>query len=151
MDEEGVRRIADSFMRGDLVSLIRIRDTTNQQILFEAHETGLDDLLFKERPIVFNQRVIGSVTVGLTPRPYENRLDALLRSNLRNTLLIVVILAIITGLFVRRYLRHPLDLLIQGIETAQRTWSRFSRASGNFGNAARCGAKKIHCFRFSPT
>ena len=116
MDEEGVRRIADSFMRGDLVALIRIRDTTNQQVLFEAHETGLDDLLFKERPIVFNQRVIGSVTVGLTPRPYENRLDALLRSNLRNTLLIVVILAIITGLFVRRYLRHPLDLLIQGIE-----------------------------------
>jgi two-component system, cell cycle sensor histidine kinase and response regulator CckA len=120
MDEEGVRRIADSFMRGDLVALIRIRDTTNQQVLFEAHETGLDHLLIKERPIIFNQRVIGSVVVGLTPRPYENRLNALLRSNLRNTLLIVIILAIITSLFVRRYLRHPLNLLILGIEEVSR-------------------------------
>lgn len=116
MDEEGVRRIADSFMRGDLVALMRIQDTTNQQVLFEAHETGLDQLLFKERPIIFNQRVIGRVTIGLTPRPYQNRLRVLLWSNLRNTLLIVVILTIITSLFVRRYLRDPLDLLIQGIE-----------------------------------
>jgi len=116
MDEEGVRRIADSFMRGDLVALMRIKDTTNQRVLFEAHETGMDQLLFKERPIIFNQRVIGSVTVGLTPRPYQNRLRVLLWSNLRNTLLIVVILTIITSLFVRRYLRHPFNLLIQGIE-----------------------------------
>jgi two-component system cell cycle sensor histidine kinase/response regulator CckA len=116
MDEEGVRRIADSFMRGDLVALMRIRDTTNQQVLFEAHETGLDDLLVNERPIIFNQRVIGSVTVGLTPRPYDKRLQTLLWSNLRNTLLIVIVLTIITSLFVRRYLGHPLNLLIQGIE-----------------------------------
>ncbi len=116
MDEEGVRRIADSFMRGDLVALMRIKDTTNQQVLFEAHEIDMDQLLFKERPIIFNQRVIGSVTVGLTPRPYQNRLRTLLWSNLRNTLLIVVILTVITSLFVRRYLRHPLNLLIQGIE-----------------------------------
>ena len=116
MDEEGVRRIADSFMRGNLVALIRIRDTTNQQLLFEAHETGLDDLLVKERPITFNQRVIGSVTVGLTRHPYDKRLQTLLWSNLRNTLLIVIVLAIITSLFVRRYLGHPLNLLIQGIE-----------------------------------
>jgi two-component system cell cycle sensor histidine kinase/response regulator CckA len=116
MDEEGVRRIADSFMRGDLVALIRIRDTANQLVLFEAHETELDELLIKERPIIFNQRVIGSVTVGLTRRPYDKRLHALLWSNLRNTLLIVIVLAIITSLFVRRYLGHPLNLLIQGIE-----------------------------------
>jgi len=116
MDEEGVRRIADSFMRGDLVSLMRIRDTTNQQVLFEARETGLEALVLKERPIIFNQRVIGSVSVGLSARPYENRLNALLWSNLRNTLLIVIVLTIITSLFVRRYLRHPLDLLIRGIE-----------------------------------
>ena len=116
MDEEGVGRIADSFMRGDLVALIRIRDTTNQRVLFEAHEAGLDNLLLKERPILFNQRVIGNVAVGLTPRPYERRLNALLWSNLRNTLLIVIVLTIITGLFVRRYLHHPLHLLIQGIE-----------------------------------
>ena len=116
MDEEGVRRIADSFMRGDLVALLRIKDTTNQQVLFEAHETGSGDLLFLERPIVFNQRVIGTVKVGLTPRPYEKRLQTLLWSNLRNTLLIILVLTIITGLFVRRYLRHPFNLLIQGIE-----------------------------------
>jgi len=116
MDEEGVRRTADSFMRGDLVALLRIKDTTNQQVLFEAHETGLGDLLVRERPIVFNQRVIGSVKVGLTPRPYEKRLRTLLWSNLRNTLLIIFVLAIITSLFVRRYLRHPFNLLIQGIE-----------------------------------
>jgi PAS domain S-box-containing protein len=115
MDDEGVHRIADSFMRGDLVSLMRIRDTTNQQVLFEARETGLGDLVMKERPIVFNQRVIGSVSVGLTARPYQNRLKALLWANLRNTLIIVVVLTIITGLFVRRYLRRPLDLLIKGI------------------------------------
>ena len=95
---------------------MRIRDTTNQQELFEAHETGLDDLLIKERPIIFNQRVIGSVTVGLTPRPYEERLQTLLWSNLRNALLIVIVLTVMTSLFVRRYLRHPLNILIQGIE-----------------------------------
>ena len=116
MDEEGVRRTADSFMRGDLVALLRITDTTNQQVIFEAHETGLGNLLFLERPIVFNQRVIGTVKVGLTPRPYERRLQTLLWSNLRNTLLIIFVLAIITSLFVRRYLRHPFNLLIQGIE-----------------------------------
>jgi two-component system cell cycle sensor histidine kinase/response regulator CckA len=116
MDEEGVRRIADTFMRGDLVALLRIKDTTNQQVLFEAHETGLGDLLFMERPIVFNQRVIGTVKVGLTPHPYQKRLRTLLWSNLRNTLLIIFVLALITGVFVRRYLSHPIDLLIQGIE-----------------------------------
>jgi len=116
MDEEGVHRIADSFMRGDLVALMRVRDTTNQLVLFEAQEAGLDDLLVKERPINFNQRVIGSVTVGLTPRPYDKRLQTLLWSNLRNTLVIVIVLAIITSFFVRRYLRQPLDILIQGIE-----------------------------------
>jgi len=116
MDEEGVRRTADSFMRGDLVALLRVKDTTNQQVIFEAHETGLGDLLFMERPIVFNQRVIGSVKVGLTPRPYEKRLRTLLWSNLRNTLLIIFVLSVITSLFVRRYLRHPFNMLIQGIE-----------------------------------
>ncbi len=116
MDEEGVRRIADSFMRGDLVALLRVKDTTNQQVLFEAHETGLGHLLVMERPIVFNQRVIGTVKVGLTPGPYEKRLHTLLWSNLRNTLLIIFVLTIITSLFVRRYLRHPINLLIQGIE-----------------------------------
>ena len=116
MDNEGVHRIADSFMRGNLVALLRIKDTTNHHVIFEAQETGLDRLLFMERPIIFNQRVIGTVKVGLTPRPYQERLRTLLWSNLRNTLLIIFVLTVMTGLFVRRYVRQPLNLLIQGIE-----------------------------------
>jgi PAS domain S-box-containing protein len=116
IDEEGVRRIADSFMRGELVALVRIQDTTNQQVLFEAHESDLGDLLLKERPIFFNQQEIGRVTVGLSPRPYQQRLDTLLSATLRNTLIIVAVLTIITALFVRRYLRQPFNLLIEGIE-----------------------------------
>jgi PAS domain S-box-containing protein len=117
IDEEGVRRIADSFMRGELVALLRIEDTANQHVIFEARENDLGDLLIKERPIVFNQQEIGRVMVGLSPHPYERRLETLLRASLRNTLIIVLVLSLIAGLFVRRYLRQPLQILIQGIET----------------------------------
>lgn len=116
IDEEGVRRIAASFMRSSLVASLDVVDATDNQLIFEAKEASGPDLLIKERPILHKDQLIGTVRIGLTPRPYRENLNTLLRSTLRNTLIIVLVLFVMTGLLLRLFLKRPLDALIRGIE-----------------------------------
>ena len=116
MDEAGVSRIGDSFMRGDLVTVLRIKDLPDGRLLFKGEEADTPTTLFQKRPIVHYGQTIGQVELGLTDQPYRQSVNRLLWSTLQISLVIVVVLFIVTELLIGRFLRRPLASLMDGID-----------------------------------
>ena len=120
MDEAGVARIGDSFVRGELVTVLRIRELPNGRVLFEGQEPDAHTTLRQKRSINHNGQAIGQVELGLTDRPYRQNVSRLLWSTLQISLVIVVVLFIVTELLIGRYLRRPLASLMDGIDRISR-------------------------------
>ncbi len=116
LDEEGVRRIAESFLRGELVAMLRITDQASGQVVFEAIESDARNLVVGEQAIRLNNDVIGQITIGLTPRAYQRSLHLLIWAAIGITLFVVLVLVLLTRLVLNRFWRRPMEALMQGID-----------------------------------
>ena len=129
LDEEGIRRLGDSFVRNDLVSTMRIVDL-NGRVLFEYHDTTPAQLLSRSIHVDYDGEIIGRVYLGLTAQVIQERQRQILGAILTTLAVTLLALMVGTGLLARFLLQKPLQQLMLGIEqTAKGDYDH------RFGNA----------------
>ncbi len=114
VDEEGVNKIARSFIKNDLVAKLKIVDSDGN-IWFEKRKDE-SELLKKSGAISHDSQIIGQVELGLTPHFYKETTHHLLLSSLITLLLVIAALVVVTTFLLRVFLKNPLDYLNDRID-----------------------------------
>ena len=115
IDEEGVRKIIESYINNELVSKLRITESTGN-ISFERVKQHEKDLVEKMGVVRHEGQIIGHVEIGLTSRLYKESNRQLLWSSILTMFAIILALIAMTGFLLRIFLKNPLNDLIQGID-----------------------------------
>ena len=102
VDVEGVKKIADSFFKNDLVAMLKIRDFEGK-VWFEKKKGG-PDLLETSGTVNHEGQVIGHIELGLTPRIYKENNFNLLVSSLITLLFVLAVLVGVTRFLLRIFL-----------------------------------------------
>lgn len=114
IDEEGVNKIGNSFIKNELVAKLKIKDPAGN-VRFERlrNETGL---LENSGSVTHEGQVIGSIEIGLTPRFYKRNNRHLLISSLITLLVVIAVLIGVTGFLLKVFLKNPFDYLNDRID-----------------------------------
>ncbi len=116
IDNAAVFSIAKSYGRNEQVVQLKITVTYNNATIFNLVKEDASSLVVRTGDIRHAGRVIGQVSLGLTSKFYRRTIQQLLMTSVTTTLLVSISLTMLTLLFSRRFLKHPFDNLIQGIE-----------------------------------
>lgn len=119
IDEEGVRKIIESYINNEIVAKLRITESTGN-ISFERVKQHEKDLVEKTGAVTHAGQIIGHVEIGLTSRLHKESNRQLLRSSILTMFAIILALIAVTGLLLRVFLKNPLNDLIQGIDRIAR-------------------------------
>ncbi|RJP78188.1 MAG: PAS domain S-box protein [Desulfobacteraceae bacterium] len=123
-DNDGIKKIADTFAQNENVSMVEITDENNN-VLYRQIRSMQPVTMKRIKNIAFSGRTIGHVKVGFAPgfgKPYYREL-------LLSFLILVMtlsLLAVITGFFLRKILKTPLNNLIEGMAQIARGSYAFS-------------------------
>ncbi len=123
LDYDSVAKIADSYFANNLVANLKIteqhykspRDFTVQVLFSKSKSPGKDNVVAASE-VRHEGRSIGHVEIGLTRRVYQENLKQLLQSSFLTLLLIILSLVLVTSIFLRLFMKKPLDVLMQGIQ-----------------------------------
>lgn len=114
-DENGIRQAGSVFAQNELVSSVRIRDHRGR-LLFELAKP--DDgarQVERQRDILFENQRIGTAHITLTLAPFERSLRLFTATMVAAFSVVVVVLALSTGLFLRVFLARPFRELTEGM------------------------------------
>lgn len=114
IDEIGVNKIGNSFIKNELVAMLKIKDSQGN-VWFERLSDE-PELLEKSAAIIHKGQVIGAIEIGLTPRYYEINNRRLLISSLITLLFVIGVLIGVTGFLLKIYLKNPFDYLIDRMD-----------------------------------
>jgi two-component system, cell cycle sensor histidine kinase and response regulator CckA len=115
VDEEGVRKIAQSYLNNELIAELRIEEASGA-VLFEKVKSGHTDFIERAGVIRHNGQPIGRVKIGLTARLYREYNRRQLWSSVVTMLVSIFVLIGLTGILLRVLLRNPIDNLVDGID-----------------------------------
>ena len=115
MDDKSIINIGNSYVQNDFVVGLVITDDANK-VLYDFVKKQEYDVITKSVYIRHEEEIIGHARAMLTPRHYKAISQYSLWIGIFTTLGIIAALVIVTGLFLRKFLNKPLDLLIQGSE-----------------------------------
>lgn len=116
LDMEHVESIALSYISNDLIVKLTIYDSTGD-ILLEKSTLFLDDPVKKERELIYDEELIGTAELFLSPREFRETNLRLLRSSIFTIAYVLITVYVLTGYFLRRFLRGPLDDLSEIVNT----------------------------------
>ena len=119
VDEEGVQKIARSYINNDLIARLRISEN-NGTVLFDEAKPNEPGLILQTEEVRHNGQVIGRIKIGLTPRLYEENNRRLLWSSLMTMVVSILVLFGLTGFLLRVLLANPIDNLVDGIDRIAR-------------------------------
>lgn len=127
LDRKFTTKIAESYFNNELIEMIRISEKfydSNRKpydkVIFEKSKSDDSDLVFRDFDIRYNGKKIGAVRFGLTRRFYQKNLHQLLVSNTIILFMVVLSLISLTAVLIRRFVKKPLNSLIQGINQISR-------------------------------
>ncbi len=109
VDEEGVEKIVNSFIKNELVAKLKIKDSEGN-VWFERLKNE-PELLENSGKVTYEGQVVGHIEIGLTPRIYKENNLHLLISSITTLLFVVAVLIGVTGFLLRVFLIKPLDYL----------------------------------------
>lgn len=113
-DLNWIQVIGDTFAQNEIISKVEIFDE-NRNVLYHQSRSLQSVLVEKEKSVELNGSIIGYVRVGFSPG-----FGKTYRRELLFSLLILVmtlfVLAGITGIFLRKILKKPLNTLIKGMD-----------------------------------
>ncbi len=115
-DDESAVRIADSFIKNDLIESLLIIDSEGR-VIFEKSAQDPYKAIERTVSLLHKGAVIGKVRFALTARQYMQERNNLLWSSLATALAVLLTLLVLTGWTLNRLLRRPLSQLIQSLET----------------------------------
>jgi PAS domain S-box-containing protein len=114
IDEIGVNKIGNSFIKNELVAKLKIKDSEGN-VWFET-QSDEPQLLVNSAKIIHKGHVIGDVELGLTPKFYKMNNRRLLISSLITLLFVIAVLIGATGFLLKVYLKNPFDYLIDRMD-----------------------------------
>ncbi len=115
MDVDSLTKICNSFLKNEMVAFLRVTNA-HDNVLFEKILETHANLLTKKTDIEAEGQVIGHVTLGLSPRIYQEKNRDLFLASIFTALVVIISLAVSTRLILKSLLQQPLDALIQRIE-----------------------------------
>ncbi|MDD4731952.1 MAG: EAL domain-containing protein [Desulfovibrio sp.] len=114
-DENGIRQAGSVFAQNELVSSVRIADHRGRLLFELAKPDDGAKQVERERVIRFEDQKIGTARVTLTLAPYQRSLRLFSVTMVAAFGVVVVVLAVATGLFLRVFLARPFRELTEGM------------------------------------
>ncbi|MFH1034497.1 MAG: PAS domain S-box protein [Pseudomonadota bacterium] len=115
-DEDSAVRIAQSFVKNDLIDSLLIIDSEGR-VVFEKSQHDQYEAIERTVSLTHGDALIGKVRFTLTARQYIQERRNLLWSSLATALAVLLTLLVLTGWLLGRLLRRPLSQLIQSMAT----------------------------------
>jgi PAS domain S-box-containing protein len=112
VDDEGVKSICAAFAEHETVSLLRVKDV-NGNVLFDKSNKESAIWAQKRAKIMYQDKMIGSIELGLTPKSYDEISFQLFIASVFTMLLVITGLVIGIKLILQNTLKKPLDQLIK--------------------------------------
>lgn len=113
-DGATVEKICETFLKNDVVCRIKAANYLGD-VLFEKQKPDRSKLLVREGKIIHQNRLIGSIEIGLTREYYLQNIYRLMISNLLYMLVTIIVIIGVTRFFVLIYLQRPLHDLMECI------------------------------------
>lgn len=112
-DENTIKQIGDAFMAAELAGMLEVTNAHEQgQFYYADKEAAGEDMLLHRRELTYRDQLIGTLRIGLLKTPYRKELHRLLVTSLLITAVITLVMAAATVLMLRRFVHHPLHLLM---------------------------------------
>ncbi len=121
-DEDTIENIGSLYSENDLVVQLSIIDSLGK-VLFKMEKENSSNALIKTQKVYHNNRLAGSVKIGLTSSNYKRGMKQMIWSGIITTIINVSVLLLLTGFFLRLFLKKPISNLSTIVE---------SYASGNY-------------------
>lgn len=109
-DEETIESIGSLYSENELVVQLTIIDSLGK-VLFEMQKENSDEALVKTKKIYHNNRFAGSVKIALTSGNYKRVMKQMIWSGIITTIVNVSVLLLLTGFFLRLFLKKPISSL----------------------------------------
>lgn len=109
-NKEIIELIGKAFTQNELVMNLNIRDSYGEELFLLAKKNNIDGVS-RSGKVFHKGEFIGVVEFVLTKEIYKKNAYSLLLSYGVGTLFILITLILVTGFFIRKFLRKPLDLL----------------------------------------
>lgn len=123
-DEETIEDIGKLYADNELVARLVIRDSLDKT-LFENIKVTNDETIVKSRIVYHGKKIAGSVEMALTSSSYKRMMRQILWSNIITAAVNLSVLILLTGFFLRLYLKKPMTSLSSLVD---------SYASGGYDN-----------------
>lgn len=115
MDYTSIRQICQAYFNSDIVEYIVIFDDMQQYVQLEK-ENPLPEIS-KIVPIRHAEKTIGHLKIGLSAHTRRAELTDVLIASLRNLLIVLLLLGVLTQVMLRYFLKNPLLRLTEMIKT----------------------------------
>jgi len=110
IDEQTMKTVAQTIFQDDFVVRLEIRDESGK-VIFLQEKTGYTDIIHKSSEIAHAGQIVGSVHVWLTNDIYNARNYQSLLFFLLTNSVILLSLVVVTGFFLRSFLKRPFGQL----------------------------------------
>jgi len=113
LDDKSIQNIGRFFAKNELVVELKITGYDNR-ILFDMRKKNDDDVIIKEKEILFNNKgTSGSIRLALSYRYYQELSNNLILSSMITIIVILIVLTSATSVLLKVFLRKPIEQLNQ--------------------------------------
>ncbi len=123
-DQETIEDIGNLYAGNEDVVALTIVDSLGKT-LFKTRKKEESSPVIKTRQVMFEGKIAGTVEMGLSSRKYREAIRQLLWSGIITMVINLSVLILITGFFLRLFLKNPLNILSDIVS---------SYAGGDYGN-----------------
>jgi len=120
IDRDNIRNIADFHMRNEDMAALRVLEYPELTVLYESSRRRNGDLITRSGDITHDGNIIARVELALSPGGYDSNVRRMLSSTVITLLVVLLVVTTVTGALLRKFLKHPLDELIAGIQRISR-------------------------------
>ena len=109
-DDISIRYICTSILKNDAIVELKVTNPAGE-ILYEGHKPGHPELTVRTGSVIREGILIGSIEMGLTPKPYQEMTRYLFRASILTILAALAVVVCVTHIILRSFLGKPLQYL----------------------------------------
>jgi PAS domain S-box-containing protein len=109
-DDISTKYICASILKNDAIVKLTITSPMGEK-LYEGHKQGYTGLTARTGSLTRDGELLGSIEMGLTPRPYQEMTRYLFRASILTILAALVVVVCVTHIILKSFLGRPLQYL----------------------------------------
>ena len=113
IDRENIRVICSYYFQNELIIMVRLTDVSGNKLYEKIKNVEMNEeyLVHRSRDIFYNDELIGSVQITMTPKRSQEFNRQLLIASVIGLLITVAGLIVSTGFLLKKFLKQPMDYL----------------------------------------